>query len=90
MAVTERDYDVLQVWVEKGYKSQFEKIPGVFRVTQDEPEPRCFVYIDPRFDTQHIIKEVEAVVMLKKPTKRKKKEGVLGTSETTFFRMSND
>lgn len=61
------DYDRLMVWCEHGYKSVLEKIEGVFQVKEDDPEPRYYIFIDPRYDTQWVIKEVEGIVKTTEP-----------------------
>lgn len=69
-----REYDVLEVWAESGYKQRFLKIAGVFEVREGEPEPRYYIFIDPRYETNFVVKEVEAVINIYKPPKRRKKE----------------
>lgn len=84
-------YDRLMVWTDHGYKEQFEKIPGVFQVAEDQPEPRYMIYIDPRYDTAFVMQELEAVVKLKKPkTIRRKKKANTENQEGGLltFRLS--
>ena len=68
---TTYEYDRICVWVEKGYLAKFKKIKGVFNVIEDSPEPRYFIYVDPRFDTQWVVREIEGVVKTSKPSKSK-------------------
>lgn len=68
------EYDRLLVWCEHGYTTQFRNIAGIFEVKEDSPEPRYFIFIDPRYSTQFVMKEIEAVVKIGKPEKKKRNE----------------
>jgi len=63
------EYDRLRVWCDHGFKSKFEKIPGIFLVQEEPNEPHYCAYVDPRFDTRFIIAEIEAAVKTGKPRK---------------------
>lgn len=62
------DYDRLKVWADRGMSGVFSMIPGVFMVnTMNEQLPQYTVFVDPRYDTDWVIKEIEAKVQIGVP-----------------------
>ena len=77
------DYDRLDVWADAGHLENLKKVPGVMSVSQGSVSVNYGVYVDPRYDTQWVIKEIEAVVQIK-PAKIKKNKEDLGEVNMTI------
>jgi len=68
------DYDRLDVWADAGHLENLKKVPGVMSVSQGSVSVNYGVYVDPRYDTQWVMKEIEAVVQIKPAKNTKKRE----------------
>lgn len=58
----DRGYDILLVWADNGLQGFFEQIPGVFEVNVNGGR-RYLIDVDPRYDTEWVMAEVEAVAV---------------------------
>jgi hypothetical protein len=67
----ELDYERLDVWADKGLKTNFSAIRGVLRV-DDIGVSRYLIHIDPRYNLKWVIAEVEAVAKTEIPKKPRK------------------
>jgi hypothetical protein len=77
--IYEYQYDRLGVWADRGYKTLFEKIPGVFKVENDDTGRRYVVSVDPRYNLKWVMAEIEAVAKTKKPRQQRKKKADRGS-----------
>jgi hypothetical protein len=68
------EYDRLDIWCDAGHLENLKKVPGVMVANQGSVPVNYGVYIDPRYDTQWVMKEIEAIVQIKPAKKTKKKE----------------
>lgn len=63
----EIEYDRLQVWCDVGYLKALRAVKGVMQVSQIENLPLYMVLVDPRYDTQWVVREVEAAIETNEP-----------------------
>ena len=75
MGETEHTYefDRLRVWADAGLQTAFARVEGIMQVVVPAPSvPVQYVLlVDPRYDTEWVIKEVEAVAKTFKGTENK-------------------
>lgn len=70
--VSEYQYERLSIWADKGYIENFKRIKGVLQAYNDDTEYRYFIAVDPRYNLQWVIREIEAVVKTQKPIRKRK------------------
>lgn len=58
------EYDRLLVWADAGLKIPFETIEGVIKVVASDFNSRYIIAIDPRYETDYVKREVEAVAQI--------------------------
>lgn len=73
-STAEYDYERIVVWANKGFAGHFAKIPGVLTARIYETDNKYLICIDPRYNLQWIMREIEATIKIKKPIIRRKKK----------------
>lgn len=62
------DFDRLLVWADRDLLDAFKAIPGVMHVSQDKDAGvRYIISLDPRYNTQWVVAEIEAAAQLHEP-----------------------
>ena len=71
---TTLEYDRLDIWADAGHLDNIKKTTGVMDARIGGVSVNYFVFVDPRYDTQWVIREIEAVVQTKPSKKSKQKK----------------
>lgn len=81
------EYDRLDIWADKGHLDTLKNTQGVMDSGVQGGNPiHYYVFVDPRYDTNWVVKEIEANLQIRKPKayKKKKENTLTGSGWTTI------
>lgn len=82
----ELEYDRISMWADAGLSETLSKVEGVLVVSVSNQMPTHYgIAIDPRYDTAHVARELEAAAVLpKEDVQTFKRVGLV--NQTPYFR----